>query len=197
MAGACAGKTLTPRIMVQVEQAFQQVFGPYAGWAHNTLFISELASMRHRLPDNLVEPTKRSLSQPDPAPEAAAAPSDTASVASNAPPKKRKAKAAKKSKQSAAPLLGRTVAQQLQEEAAALRADPNAEQPSLAAQDFVGEVTISGYNDTHDCGQVHVNGCQMVDPEDMGLPPGFSFTTMDAGLPGGIRRNTVKVAQPG
>ena len=44
------GKTLTPRIMVQVEQAFQDVFGPYAGWAHNVLFISELASQRHRLP---------------------------------------------------------------------------------------------------------------------------------------------------
>ena len=46
----CAGKTLTPKVMVQVEKAFQDVFGPYAGWAHNVLFVSELASQRHRLP---------------------------------------------------------------------------------------------------------------------------------------------------
>lgn len=40
------GKTLTPRIMVAVEEAIVGVFGPFAGWAHNALFIAELASFR-------------------------------------------------------------------------------------------------------------------------------------------------------
>ena len=39
--------------MVAVEQAFIERFGPWAGWAHNTLFISELASQRDRLPAHL------------------------------------------------------------------------------------------------------------------------------------------------
>jgi hypothetical protein len=30
-------------------QAFVDRFGPYAGWAHNALFISELASHKHLL----------------------------------------------------------------------------------------------------------------------------------------------------
>lgn len=47
------GKTLSPKIMLAVEQAFETAFGPYCGWAHNTLFISELASQRHRLPLHL------------------------------------------------------------------------------------------------------------------------------------------------
>ncbi|KAK9805430.1 hypothetical protein WJX73_005270 [Symbiochloris irregularis] len=47
------GKTLNPKIMVAVEQAFEQAFGSHCGWAHNTLFISELASQRHRLPPAL------------------------------------------------------------------------------------------------------------------------------------------------
>ena len=52
--------------MAQVEQAFQAVFGPYAGWAHNTLFVSELASQQHRLPPHLVAKAKRKASQPGP-----------------------------------------------------------------------------------------------------------------------------------
>lgn len=40
------GKTLTPRIMTAVEEAIVGVFGPYAGWAHNALFIAELASFK-------------------------------------------------------------------------------------------------------------------------------------------------------
>lgn len=39
--------------MVAVEEAFIERFGPWAGWAHNTLFISELASQRERLPEHL------------------------------------------------------------------------------------------------------------------------------------------------
>lgn len=42
-----AGKTLTKPLMAAVEQALVSRFGPYAGWAHNTLFIAELASQRH------------------------------------------------------------------------------------------------------------------------------------------------------
>lgn len=33
------------------QAAFVERFGPYAGWAHNTLFISELASTRDKVPD--------------------------------------------------------------------------------------------------------------------------------------------------
>lgn len=39
--------------MLQVEEAFINRFGPYAGWAHNVLFISDLASSRQYLPENL------------------------------------------------------------------------------------------------------------------------------------------------
>ena len=47
------GKPLNKKIMVAVEDAFIERFGPWAGWAHNTLFISELASQRERLPEHL------------------------------------------------------------------------------------------------------------------------------------------------
>ena len=47
------GKTLTPKLMVAVEAAFIERFGEHAGWAHNTLFISDLASQQHRLPAQL------------------------------------------------------------------------------------------------------------------------------------------------
>ena len=40
------GRTLTPRLMAEVEAAIQGVFGAYAGWAHNALFIAELPSHR-------------------------------------------------------------------------------------------------------------------------------------------------------
>lgn len=39
--------------MQLVEDAFIERFGDYAGWAHNTLFISELASHQERLPAHL------------------------------------------------------------------------------------------------------------------------------------------------
>lgn len=44
-------KSLTKRVHGLVQGAFQRVFGPYCGWAHNTLFVSELSSMRDRLPE--------------------------------------------------------------------------------------------------------------------------------------------------
>ncbi|BDA51122.1 N-glycosylase/DNA lyase at N-terminal half [Coccomyxa sp. Obi] len=47
------GKTLTKPLMSAVEAALQDRFGSHAGWAHNTLFISELASHRHLLPPHL------------------------------------------------------------------------------------------------------------------------------------------------
>ena len=50
---APAGKTLTKQLMTAVESALQDRFGSHAGWAHNTLFISELASQRHVLPARL------------------------------------------------------------------------------------------------------------------------------------------------
>lgn len=45
-----AKKSLTPKLHAEVQQAFVDRFGPYAGWAHNCLFISELASHKHLLP---------------------------------------------------------------------------------------------------------------------------------------------------
>ena len=37
------------QVMEAVEIAFVERFGPYAGWAHNTLFIAELASQQVQL----------------------------------------------------------------------------------------------------------------------------------------------------
>ncbi|GLC39594.1 hypothetical protein PLESTB_000809200 [Pleodorina starrii] len=47
------GRSLTKAVHGEVQRVFVERFGPYAGWAHNTLFISELASQQHRLPENL------------------------------------------------------------------------------------------------------------------------------------------------
>ena len=44
---------MNKKIMLAVEDAFIERFGPWAGWAHNTLFISELATQRERLPEHL------------------------------------------------------------------------------------------------------------------------------------------------
>jgi N-glycosylase/DNA lyase len=46
-----AGKALTPKLHGAVQEAFVNRFGPYAGWAHNTLFVAEVASRRGALPD--------------------------------------------------------------------------------------------------------------------------------------------------
>ncbi|KAL6748234.1 DNA glycosylase [Haematococcus lacustris] len=47
------GVSLTPKLHPVIQAAFTQRFGAYAGWAHNALFISELASQQHRLPPTL------------------------------------------------------------------------------------------------------------------------------------------------
>ncbi|KXZ55139.1 hypothetical protein GPECTOR_3g29 [Gonium pectorale] len=47
------GRSLTKKVHAEVQQIFVERFGPYAGWAHNTLFISELAGQQHRLPEQL------------------------------------------------------------------------------------------------------------------------------------------------
>ena len=60
-----AGKAMNKKIMVAVEQAFIERFGPWAGWAHNTLFISELASQRDRLPVHL-QPGVKAKAPPAP-----------------------------------------------------------------------------------------------------------------------------------
>ena len=49
-------KTVTPKIMRAVELRFEEIFGAYAGWAHNALFIAELRSVRERLPESLRTP---------------------------------------------------------------------------------------------------------------------------------------------
>eukprot|EP00775_Hariotina_reticulata_P014646 gene14646-14794_t len=48
-----AKKTLNKKLHDQVQEVFVQRFGQFAGWAHNTLFISELASHRPLLPASL------------------------------------------------------------------------------------------------------------------------------------------------
>jgi hypothetical protein len=48
-----AKQTLTPKLHGEVQAAFVERFGAHAGWAHNCLFISELASHRHLLPPGL------------------------------------------------------------------------------------------------------------------------------------------------
>jgi hypothetical protein len=48
-----AKKTLNKQLHADIQQVFVQRFGAFAGWAHNTLFISELASHRHLLPPGL------------------------------------------------------------------------------------------------------------------------------------------------
>jgi hypothetical protein len=37
----------------------EDIFGPYAGWAHNALFIAELRDVRETLPERLRTPKKR------------------------------------------------------------------------------------------------------------------------------------------
>ena len=51
-------KSLTPRVMDEVEAAVAKVFGEYAGWAHNTLFVAELAHVRAKLPEELRTPPR-------------------------------------------------------------------------------------------------------------------------------------------
>ena len=48
---ALAGKKPSKAQNRAVEEALQERFGSHAGWAHNVLFISELAQMRHLLPE--------------------------------------------------------------------------------------------------------------------------------------------------
>ncbi|KAI3435875.1 hypothetical protein D9Q98_001933 [Chlorella vulgaris] len=43
-------KSLTKKVHGEVQQALVTRFGPYAGWAHNALFIAELATTRDKVP---------------------------------------------------------------------------------------------------------------------------------------------------
>lgn len=52
-------KSLTKKVQAEVQEAFVARFGPYAGWAHNTLFISELVSHKSRLPSQPETSRKR------------------------------------------------------------------------------------------------------------------------------------------
>jgi len=58
------GKSLTPKVMDAVEDAIAAVFGAYAGWAHNTLFIAELAHVRAALPEELRTPPRQKVATP-------------------------------------------------------------------------------------------------------------------------------------
>jgi hypothetical protein len=63
-AAAPAGKTVNKQVMAAVEAALQERFGSHAGWAHNTLFIAELAMHRDLLPAQL-QPGGRAKSDID------------------------------------------------------------------------------------------------------------------------------------
>ncbi|QDZ19581.1 DNA glycosylase [Chloropicon primus] len=52
-------KSVTPRLMDIAERALIDVFGSHAGWAHNVLFLAELAQLKKRLPEKLQTPTKK------------------------------------------------------------------------------------------------------------------------------------------
>ena len=47
------GKPNTPKLHPVVQRAFTDLFGPYAGWAHNTLFIGELGMMKDKVREAL------------------------------------------------------------------------------------------------------------------------------------------------
>eukprot|EP00891_Asterochloris_glomerata_P001075 jgi/Astpho2/1075/e_gw1.00017.36.1_t len=84
------GQLVDKKMMAAVEQAFQQRFGMDAGWAHNVLFISDLASQQERLPPELQAKPKaakgarsKTAKASSPGPAADAVPS--ADVSSAAP----------------------------------------------------------------------------------------------------------------
>ena len=62
-------KSLTPRVMAQVEEAFAETFGDHCGWAHNTLFVSELASFQKQLPEKLRTPPRKKTPKKEKAPK--------------------------------------------------------------------------------------------------------------------------------
>ena len=52
------GKSLTKRVVKSIQQHFEDLFGEYAGWAHNVLFVAELSSHQRYLPEKLRTQTK-------------------------------------------------------------------------------------------------------------------------------------------
>eukprot|EP00793_Prasinoderma_coloniale_P005592 PRCOL_00004066-RA len=58
--------SLTPKVHAAINEAFETRFGPFAGWAHNILFVSHLREYNKRLPEHLQSP-------PTPSPNAKAA----------------------------------------------------------------------------------------------------------------------------
>lgn len=60
-------KSLTPKVHAEVEQAFIDRFGPYAGWAHNTLFVADLAKHKAILAEAMrtsMEPSTPDVAKP-------------------------------------------------------------------------------------------------------------------------------------
>ena len=52
-----------------MEEAFAETFGDHCGWAHNTLFVSELASFQKQLPEKLRTPPRKKTPKKEKAPK--------------------------------------------------------------------------------------------------------------------------------
>lgn len=55
-----AGSRLTPKVCLQVAEAFVSKYGKYAGWAQTLLFIAELPSQKAILPESFWSTDKTS-----------------------------------------------------------------------------------------------------------------------------------------
>lgn len=55
------GKAPSPKYHPEVQAAFVERFGEYAGWAHNTLFISELAHIKKMLQEMKSDPAPKDM----------------------------------------------------------------------------------------------------------------------------------------
>eukprot|EP00457_Paulinella_chromatophora_P005909 gb/GEZN01005927.1/.p1 GENE.gb/GEZN01005927.1/~~gb/GEZN01005927.1/.p1 ORF type:complete len:392 (-),score=82.75 gb/GEZN01005927.1/:137-1312(-) len=53
ISGGLHNKTLTDKLYKQVGDAFRDIFGPRAGWAHSVMFTADLPAFQHMLPTHL------------------------------------------------------------------------------------------------------------------------------------------------
>jgi len=111
-------KSLTPRLMDVAQEALQETFGPHAGWAHNVLFLAELAELKKRLPEKLQTPTKRKQATPKKKKTSKMKTTEAADVKAETPiKKKKKGKKGGEMKQAAKKNLAKDLAKEEEERA--------------------------------------------------------------------------------